>query len=45
MSNIRGDDDMTDVDRTEKKERRPKKGRGIVRMIVSLVLILMQIFY
>ncbi len=28
MSDIRSDDDMTDVDLTEKKKGRPKKGRG-----------------
>jgi hypothetical protein len=29
MSNIRGDDDMTDVDCMEKKKGRAKKGRGM----------------
>ncbi len=28
LSDIRGDDDMTDVDHTEKKKGRAKKGRG-----------------
>jgi hypothetical protein len=28
MSNIRGDDDMTDIDRTEKKKEGQKKGRS-----------------
>jgi hypothetical protein len=29
MSNIRGDDDMTDVDHMEKEKRRAKNGRGM----------------
>ncbi len=35
MSNIRGDDDMTDLDRTNKKKRKGKK-KEEVRMIVCL---------